>query len=182
MVFAAEIKNQRSLKNYVFGIEMVKKMISLTEYFEKLKKQEKMKVVISVDQNHLNTFGSEILEEAKKATVGRHTAYKHQPHFQGGEYHGHCDLPNGRQLSWTLSGKRLHPNKFPANDKIPKDAKNATANVLGVFPSLLEGYISYDEIEKAEVILFELKGKSKAARLLEQFDSVINTKNERNEA
>ena len=67
---------------------------------------------------------SHILDERKQATVGRRKAYKDQPHFYGDEYHGPCELPGGKEVSWTMTGKRKHPNKFPADDKIPKDAKD----------------------------------------------------------
>ena len=45
--------------------------------------------------------------------------------------------------------------------------------LLGVSPDILEGYIAYDEIENDQVILFELKSKSRAGTLLEKFSSLI---------
>lgn len=84
--------------------------------------------------------------------MGKQTAFRHPPHFQGGEYHGHCDLSGGYPVSWTISGQCLHTNKFPADDKIPKDAKTAVAKVLGVAVDLLEGNFAYDEKETKEII------------------------------
>jgi hypothetical protein len=63
-------------------------------------------------------------------------------------------LDGGHQISYTISGKRLHPNKFPAGDRIPKDAKLAIAKVMGVSVDLLESYIAFDDTEGTEVILF----------------------------
>lgn len=149
-------------------------MSRLEEYLERLQKDKEYRVIVSVDRQHLNHLGEQVLEEAKKATVGRQTAFKHQPHFQGGEYHGHCDLPGGYQVSWTISGQRLHPNKFPADDKIPHDAKVAVAKVLGVSTNILEGFFAFDEKEGKEIILFELKAENKAARLLQEFRSLLD--------
>jgi hypothetical protein len=148
-------------------------MTRLSEYLEKIQKNEVLKVIVAVEQKEIDRFGKKAIEEAKRATVGKQTAYKHQPHFHGGEYHGHCDLSGGRQVSWTISGQRLHPNKFPADDKIPKDAKMAVARVLGVSADILEAFLAYDEIEKKEIILFELKGASRATRLLREYSSLI---------
>jgi hypothetical protein len=152
-------------------------MMTFKEYLKLKEKEKCIRVIVSVDQNTIDQFMTERLEEAKKATVGRSTAYKHPPHFQGGEYHGHSDLENGYQVSWTITGRRLHPNKFPADDKIPKSAKAAVAKVLGVSPNLLEGYMTFDDIEGEEVILFKLSGKSRAKALLEQFRAIGNQKN-----
>jgi hypothetical protein len=152
-------------------------MSRLAEYLEKPQKDKKLRVVVTVDQKHLDQLGKEVLEEAKRATVGKQTAFKHQPHFQGGEYHGHCDLSAGNQVSWTISGQRLHPNKFPADDKIPKAAKMAIAKVLGISVDLLEAFIAYDEQENREIILFELKTESIAARCLREYNSLIDMNN-----
>lgn len=149
-------------------------MNRLAEYLEKLQKDKKLRVIVAVDPQHLNQLGKKVLEEAKKVTVGKQTAVRHHPHFQGGEYHGHCDLSGGYEVSWTISGQRLHPNKFPADDKIPKDAKTAIAKVLGVSADLLEAFIAYDEEENKEIILFELRGESRAARLLREYRSLID--------
>lgn len=147
-------------------------MSRLEEYLEKFQKEKEYRVIVAVDPKRFDQFGKQVLEEAKKAKVGKQAAFRHQPHFQGGEYHGHCDLPGGYQVSWTISGQRLHPNKFPADDKIPKDAKPAVAKVLGVSPDILEGFLAYDEKEPKEIILFELKIESKASRLLHRLRSL----------
>jgi hypothetical protein len=134
-------------------------------------------VIIAVDPRHLDLFGKKVIEEAKKITIGKYDAFKHQPHFQGGEYHGHSDLPGGYQVTWTVSGQRLHPNKFPADEKIPKDAKIVVAKVLGVPVDLLEVFIAYDEMEKKEVIVFELRGDSRAARILKEYSTLMDKNN-----
>ncbi len=126
-------------------------------------KMKKTRIIIRVPE------GDDILlamNEAAKATVGRNTAFRHPPHFVGGEVHGHCDLPGSHQVSWTITGSRLHPGKFPADDKIPKDAKAAVAAVLGVKAELLEAYMAYDEMEKSDVFVVERK-LSRAAQLLQ---------------
>lgn len=81
-------------------------------------------------------------------------------------------MHGGYQVSWTISGQRLHPSKFPADNKIPNDAKAAVAKVLGVSSNLLEGFLSYDEKEGKEIILFELKNETKASRLLQELRSL----------
>jgi len=81
---------------------------------------------------------SALIESARR-TVGRHTARRDQPHFAGGEVHGHCELPGGTEVSWTISGKRLHPSKFPP--VIPSDARKAVAQVLDVDPKILEDFV-----------------------------------------
>lgn len=131
-------------------------MIGFKEFLHDLESKREIRVVISVDQSQIDTKKFHIITEAKKTAVGRDIAYKHQPHFDGGEYHGHCDLDNGCQVAWTITGKRLHPNKFPANGKIPNNAKKAVAKVLGVSLSILEGYIAYDSIDDEKILLFEL--------------------------
>ena len=102
------------------------------------------------------------LTEATQKSVGNYTAHRHQPHFQGGEIHGHCNLPGGRQVSWTATGQRLHPNKFPADHKIPNDAKAAVASVLGVSADLLESYSAFSEIENQEVFVVRRASHTKS--------------------
>jgi hypothetical protein len=65
-------------------------------------------------------FNGEELSEATRATIGRFTARRDQPHFQGDEKHAHVD-DGGNEYSWTLSGKRKHPGKFgtDAHQKMP---------------------------------------------------------------
>jgi hypothetical protein len=88
------------------------------------------------------------LNEATLAKVGNYTARKDKPHFNGDEYHGTVSL-GSKEISWTLSGKRRHPNKFPIT--IPNDAKLAVAKVLNVDPSILEAFKI--EMENGEYIL-----------------------------
>jgi len=95
------------------------------------------------------------IDEATQAKVGQFTARRDKPSYHGDEYHGHCKLPGGREVSWTISGKRRHPKKFPADDKIPSDAKAAVANVLNVSPDILEIYQGYDKIEGQEVYILQ---------------------------
>jgi hypothetical protein len=80
----------------------------------------------------------EAILEAARATVGRYTARRDQPHFQGDEYHAHAEIPGGYEVSWNVSGSRRHHNKFPA--QIPAGARAAVAKVLGVDPQKLEGF------------------------------------------
>ena len=89
--------------------------------------------------------------------MGRVTARRDQPHFQGDEYHAHATLPGGCEVSWNVSGSRRHPNKFLA--AIPKDARDAVAKVLGVNPELLEGSEVLDENDR-QVLLIEVKDAS----------------------
>ena len=148
--------------------------MSFKEYLKQLESQKKLRVIVSINQAEQVDEIKQILDEAKKAKVGRYTAYKHQPHFQGGEYHGHSEIEKGYQVSWTVTAKRLHPNKFPADDKIPKGAKAAVAKVLGLEPSVLESFFAYDEVEQKDVILFELKNENKSVDLLEKLNQLIS--------
>lgn len=97
----------------------------------------------------------ESLTEATRATVGRFTARRDPPHFQGDEYHAHASVPGGYEVAWTLSGARRHESKFPA--QIPNDARQAVAKVLGVNPDLLESFRCRDVVLNEEVFLLVLK-------------------------
>ncbi len=97
----------------------------------------------------------ELLTEATRATVGRFTARRDPPHFQGDEYHAHADVPGGYEVAWTASGVRRHESKFPA--QIPNDARLAVATVLGVSPDLLESFKWRDDVLQEEVFLLLLK-------------------------
>ena len=122
------------------------------------------KVVVSMPLNIFTKFESKIISEGRfTKMVGRIPVQKDSPHFDGGEYHGHVNLPGGKQISYTVSGKRLHPNKFPK--KVPEYVKNAIAQVLKVDPNLLESYEVYDETEKSKVILIEFK-QTEAEKLI----------------
>ena len=105
--------------------------------------------------DHLLPSRPERLDEATRATVGRYTARRDPPHFQGDEYHAHAEIPGGYEVSWSKSGSRRHPTKFPAN--IPQDAKQAVANVLGVAIDLLETYRVHDEALGEDVLLIEVR-------------------------
>ena len=94
------------------------------------------------------------LDEATRITVGKCTARRDPPHFQGDEYHAHVDIPGGYEVAWGKSGVRRHPSKFPTN--VPNDAKAAVAKVLGVNVDLLEAYKVYDEAIGEDVLLFEV--------------------------
>jgi hypothetical protein len=100
------------------------------------------------------TESIEALDEATRATVRRFTARRDPPHFQGDEYHAHSEIPGGYEVSWGVSGKRRHPNKFPVD--VPADARAAVAKVLNVDPNLLEGYVIADEKLGEKVFLLEL--------------------------
>ena len=97
----------------------------------------------------------ELLTEATRKNVGNFEARRDPPHFNGDEYHGHCEIPGGYEVSWGVSGKRRHPNKFPA--VVPKDARAAVAKVLGVNDNLLEAFVSYDPDVNEYFLLLEYK-------------------------
>jgi hypothetical protein len=96
------------------------------------------------------------LDEATRASVGKYTARRDPPHFQGDEYHAHSEVGGGYEVSWGVSGARRHPNKFP--EQIPADAKLAVAKVLGVNADLLEGYRVFDDTVNDDVLLIEVIG------------------------
>ena len=108
------------------------------------------KILIVVDD-----VERQVLNEATRATVGRTTARRDPPHYQGDEYHGHADLPGGYQVGWGVSGKHRHEGKFPA--QIPKDARLAVAKVLGVDPSILEGYKCFDVALREDIFIIEIR-------------------------
>lgn len=97
------------------------------------------------------------LDEATRTTVGKYTARRDPPHFQGDEYHAHADVPGGYEVAWGKSGARRHPNKFPTS--VPKDAKAAVAKVLGVSVDLLETFKVHDDAIGEDVLLFEVMGE-----------------------
>jgi hypothetical protein len=105
-----------------------------------------------------NTCGIQIevpqylLVEVTCAKVGRFTAMRNSPHFNGDERHGHCDVGGGYKVAWSVSGIRRHPSKFPA--QIPRDAKAAVAKVLGVSPDiLLEAYWIDDDGKRVLLVV-----------------------------
>jgi hypothetical protein len=93
-----------------------------------------------------------VINEATKTSVGRFTARRDPPHFAGDEYHGHCSVGGGYEVSWNISGPRRHSSKFPA--AVPHDARAAVAKVLNVPADILESYWIKDNGET--VLLFEL--------------------------
>lgn len=125
-------------------------MIGFKEFLEMPKK-----IRVEIPPNFTNS-GSDQLDEATRAKVGRYTARRDPPHFQGDEYHAHAEVPGGFEVAWGRSGARRHPNKFPAD--IPSDAKAAVAKVLDVDVSLLETYKVRDEVLDEDVFLIEVKG------------------------
>src|SRR5580692_3847576 len=94
------------------------------------------------------------LVEATRRTVGRYTARRDPPHFQGDVYHAHSDIPGGYEVSWNETGTRRHPNKFPA--QVPADAKAACARLLDCDPDLLESSIIFDQEVGEEIYLLEV--------------------------
>jgi hypothetical protein len=105
---------------------------------------------------------SQVLDEATRATVGKFTARRDPPHFQGDEYHAHVEIPGGFEVAWGKSGSRRHPNKFPAD--VPKDAKAAIAKILGVDTDLLEVHKVHDAVIHEDVLLIEVAGVAQAGR------------------
>jgi hypothetical protein len=91
------------------------------------------------------------LTEATRAQVGLFTARRDAPHFNGDEYHGHCEVGGGHEVAWTISGIRRHPSKFPTH--IPYDAKAAIAKVLKVSPDILE--VFWIEDDGKRILLLE---------------------------
>ncbi|MGO9592982.1 MAG: hypothetical protein ACLPZ0_04585 [Steroidobacteraceae bacterium] len=125
-------------------------MMSFKQFLYKTGFLKPRKVLVTLDDQD-----EQILNEATRATVGRYTARRDPPHFQGDEYHAHVDLPRGYQIGWGKSGQRRHEGKFPAT--IPKDARLAVAKVLGVDANLLEGYRWFDDVLREEVIIIAVK-------------------------
>jgi hypothetical protein len=112
------------------------------------------KILVEV-QSEMEQERLELITEASTATVGRFTARRDPPHFQGDEYHAHSKVPGGFEVAWGRSGVRRHPNKFPA--EIPNDAKEAVAKVLGVSKELLETFRFFDDVVGEEVLLIEVR-------------------------
>jgi len=150
----------------------------IDEYLTKIQNDKEIKVIVSLEKSEFESFSRKLLSESKQLTVGQHTAYKHQPHFQGGEYHGHCDLPGGCQVSWTISGQRLHPSKFPADDKVPKNAKIAVAKVLGISDTKLESFTIHDPSGEM-MFLLEIQDESRANRLFKRLSGAVGGSDEK---
>ena len=95
---------------------------------------------------------AELLQETWKRVNG-HILRKDPPHFNGDEYHVHAELPGDYEASWGVSGKRRHPNKFPAH--VPKAIVDAAATILKVSSDLLES--SWIQEDGKKTLLFEVK-------------------------
>jgi hypothetical protein len=67
-----------------------------------------------------------LLQEAQQlggatgATVGKYTARRDPPHFQGDEYHAHAEVPGGYEIGGDLFLFAIQTN--PA--EVPKEAKS----------------------------------------------------------
>jgi hypothetical protein len=145
-----EVKGIRELGKIELTKHLKEKtMKNLTDYesFKTMKKIKKIFVINNV---------SMVLEN-KTSKVGNFEARKDQPHFQGDEYHGHCEF-NGYEISWGISGKRRHENKFPA--VIPKKAREAVAKVLGIDAQKLECFKIKDENNEI-IYLLEINNEDK---------------------
>lgn len=121
------------------------------------------KIIVLISQKKL-----EILNESRR-TKGA-LARKDAPHFDGDLYHAHKKLPSGFEVAWDTLGNRRHPNKFPADNKIPSAAKAEIAKMLGIATSKLEAYQGFDEIEGQEVYI--LTEKPLAVQALEKLDEL----------
>jgi hypothetical protein len=144
---------QERMPNGLFAPEPVPRSAKPSTRREPSKTLRIIKEVLKEAQKKkLLVMAPKAILEAARVTVGRYTARRDQPHFQGDEYHGHADIPGGYEVSWNISGSRRHPGKFPA--QIPADARAAVANVLGVDPTKLEGYRVDDD---RNTLLIEVK-------------------------
>jgi hypothetical protein len=132
-----------------------KMILGFRAFFAKKGKKKKIRVEVpETFAKRAEEQRSILMLEASRHKEGRYTAYRHQPHFGGDEYHGHADISGGYEVSWGVSGRRRHPSKFPGN--VPNDARIAVAKVLNVDPNLLEGYEMFDETVGGDVLLLEL--------------------------
>jgi hypothetical protein len=124
-------------------------MMTFKQFLYQIGYLKSKKVLIVLDDPE-----TQILNEATRATVGRYTARRDKPHYQGDEYHAHVDL-GGYEVGWGKSGQRRHEGKFPA--QIPNDARAAVAKVLGVDANLLEGYRYFDEQLNEDIFIVTLR-------------------------
>ncbi len=92
-----------------------------------------------------------ILESRRYKQFRRFNVGIDSPHFNGGEKHGHIEY-NGHEYSWTITGKRLHGNKF--SNHVPNKIKQAMADALKVPVNILEAYY-FDSEEDGRVIIVE---------------------------
>jgi hypothetical protein len=61
----------------------------------KVTKKIRIEVPAEFAQQLHDSANREVLKEATRETVGRYTARRDPPHFQGDEYHAHAELPGG---------------------------------------------------------------------------------------
>lgn len=93
-----------------------------------------------------------MLNERTIKKIRRHSIRKDPPHTGGDEYHAHCTL-GGHEVCWTVSGSRRHPNKFPADSKIPNDVKSGIADTLGISVNVLECWQIRNSQDKEEYVV-----------------------------
>ena len=132
-------------------------MLSSIELTAKSESAKPIRVIIEADQLYLDQFGMNAISQAKNSASSVYPQHLKQPHFQGGEYHGYCEMNDGPRISWTLSGQRLHPDKFPADDKVSEDVKIVVARILGVNVNRLESFFAFDDLESKTVIILKIK-------------------------
>lgn len=134
--------------------------------------EKDIKIIVSLPKEVYETFESTICNESRHTKkYGKHPVHKDSPHFNGGEYHGHVDMPGGKQVTYTVSGDRLHKNKFP--NQVPQSVKDSISQALGVNSDMLESYEAFDEIEQTPVFLLVYK-QSKSAKLTALFERVCS--------
>ena len=97
-------------------------------------------------------LNAERLDEATHKKVGKYTARRDSPHFQGDGYHAHVK-DGGNEYSWQDDGSRRHQGKFGA--KVPKDAKTAAASALGIDPNILENEATEKNLQRLIEIIRE---------------------------
>lgn len=124
-----------------------------------MSKKSIQKIIVLLNKNRIN-----ILNESRR-TRGE-PARKDSPHVPGDLIHAHKKLSGGYEIAWDIEGNRKHPNKFPADNKIPHTAKAEIARLLKVDPNVLEAYQGYDVVEGEEV--FIISEKKLANRVLEK--------------
>ncbi len=120
------------------------------------------KIVVLVSKQQID-----MINESRK-TRGE-PARKDSPHFPGDILHAHKKLPGGYEVAWDREHNRRHPNKFPADDKIPKAAKIEIAKLLKIDPNLLESFQGFDEIEGEDVFIVREK-RSISERIIETLE------------
>ena len=146
------------------------KMLSSIELTAKPESAKQIRVIIEADQLYLDQFGMNAIRQAKNSASSVYPQHLKQLHLQGGEYHGHCDMNDGSRISWTLSGLRLHPDKFPADNKISADVKIAVAKILGVRVNRMESFFAFDDQESKAVIILKIKTASIIDCLLREYN------------